>query len=61
MTREASRAETKKLMDASETELKAVLTPEQQTKWAELKKTQRNRREARHGKGGADDDADMKK
>ena len=61
MTREASRAETKKLMDASETELKAVLTPEQQTRWAEFKKAQRDRRGGRHGKGGAGDDADMEK
>lgn len=48
LTRDASRAETKKLMDATEAELKTVLTPEQQTKWAEAKKAQRDRR----GKGG---------
>jgi len=61
LTKEASRAETKKLMDASEAEIKTVLTPEQQTKWAEFRKTQRDQRGGRRGKGGAGDDSDKKK
>ena len=60
LTRDASREQTKKLMDATEAEVNKVLTPAQQTKWAEYKKTQQDRRGKRKGKAGADTE-DVKK
>lgn len=61
LTRDASREQTKQLMEATEAEVNKVLTPAQQTKWAEYKKTQQDRRGSRRGKGGADADDTRKK